>query len=745
MQTEEDMMKIIWSKLFMLSAAFIAGGMISGSALATIPSTAPYNVDPQNVHVQDATSEGVSQLNMVLCIMSALDAPDLVNAGPYIALVDKNKCDTSSRDSSSNSSSTSAGASAAPNYMTAVVDVTRADNASPMIFKSWMSLTEQGQATTVYVKGAVTQAPTASLPYGVFRLDYIGKSGGVTQFNGYIDATTNGISYYEDSQGGGGGGGGTQTRALTLSASSTTSGTGSMVDSGTTFNFAFNNALFRRSDGTNDKCFDRSQANADKSVWRYGTYNATDGTRVDQANPGFPIKASYSGNSYYGFASFWGINFQGLDLNTIADSNPIAGMAIADQRPGSSATYTLSKLSGKLTKFTKASTTLDAIDGFPIQAWGNFYALTGNNPLLQNVNQVEMHWDKTGAQFVITGQQTCGSNGCLTAPLTGNATVAFTASPQFDLNGYSQSLGGQVSIPHSASYTGTSTVNYYTQSTVIPGSAGAPAALYCLNNCVTSASITAFNGSNSPYDAGTTSQWFSGSNRVAYAFGASGLTESSNPVVAPSMSSSIFTGMYQQGVQTGRLFASDLTGVPSCPNTYCEPNTDYYVWETGPNQWNQSLWLNNGSTVVALDPPQNIPYTVTSADDPSGNWVNKSIQLQFSGFGNLWGIPGHCVDPVDNSIVACSQNVRFVPEFALADGATMTLGSTPLIIKALDEELRLKNVALSQCTNAGLTLSSMSVPTSAGLHDPSNSSDTDYIGTQPSVTAAPKVIHGVLQ
>jgi hypothetical protein len=69
-----------------------------------------------------------------------------------------------------------------------------------------------------------------------------------------------------------------------------------------------------------------------------------------------------------------------------------------------------------------------------------------------------------------------------------------------------------------------------------------------------------------------------------------------------------------------------------------------------------------------------------------------------------------------------------------------------LIIKALDEELRLKSVNMAQCSTANLNLpTGLTVPTAAGLHDPSNSSDADYIGTVPTVTGAPKVIHGVLQ
>jgi hypothetical protein len=724
-------------KLTLLSSALLALGVVSLPASATPPASSPYMTDPQNVHVQDATSDGVAQLNMVLCIMNAMSPADFVNAGPYIALVDKNKCDTSNRDSASNSSDTS-GAGAAPDYMNAIVDVTRASNADPMIANIWMSMSEQGQAMSIFVRISATEAPSASLPYGDFRLDYLGKANNSTAFNGYINSGSNGISYYEDSYEGG-----LQSRGLTLVASSSTAGAGSMSDGSSTFDFAYNSSLFRRSDGTNDMCFDRAQVNADKSVWRYGTYNAVDGTRIDLDHPGFPIRASYNSNSYYGFASYWGINFQGLDLNSLADNSPIAGLTITDQRPGNATTYSLSKVSGKLTKYSLVSTTLSAVDGFPIQAWGNFHTLTGSNLLSDGV-QVEMHWDNTNQYFVITGQQSCGPSGCITTPLAGNATVTFTGS-SMDMNGWSQSLGGQVNIPHANAYATGSAVNYYTQTMVVPGSAGAPTNLYCLNNCVTAASLTAFNGSNSPFDANTSSQWYSGNNRVSYTFGSSGLTESATSMVAPSMSSSLFTGNFQQGIRTGKLYSADLTGVGGCPSTYCEPATDYYTWETGPNPWNQSLWLTNGGNVVTLDPPQNIAYTVQAGDDSSGNWVGKTIQLQFGGFGNLWGVPGHCVDPVDNTAVACGPNVRFVPEFALSDSDTMTLGSTPVVIKALDEELRLKNVNMNQCTGASLTLNPQTLPTSAGLHDPSNPTDPFYIGSAPSVSGAPKVIHGVVQ
>jgi hypothetical protein len=43
-----------------------------------------------------------------------------------------------------------------------------------------------------------------------------------------------------------------------------------------------------------------------------------------------------------------------------------------------------------------------------------------------------------------------------------------------------------------------------------------------------------------------------------------------------------------------------------------------------------------------------------------------------------------------------------------------------------------------------MTLTALTLP-SGGLHDPTNSSDSEYLGTMPTVTAAPKVIDGVVQ
>src|ERR1700757_644871 len=100
-------------------------------AWAAPPANSPYATDPQNTQVQDATSQSIGQVNMITCVMSSMRPDALVNQGPYVALIDKNKCDAQKQSSTANSGSS--GGSQAPDYMTATVNSTRASNTDPMI------------------------------------------------------------------------------------------------------------------------------------------------------------------------------------------------------------------------------------------------------------------------------------------------------------------------------------------------------------------------------------------------------------------------------------------------------------------------------------------------------------------------------------------------------------------------------------------------------------------------------------
>ncbi len=727
-------------------------GFASNLAIATPPSTSPYANDPQNLSVQDETAQGIGSLNMVLCVVGSMDPGAMVNAGPYVALVDMNKCQSAKGGSS-------AAAGSAANYANAVVDVTRSSNDDPMIGKVWLNFTQDGGAVSVYAYLSATQSPAAAPPYGAFRLDYIGKMGGQTGFNGYIDSTEPGVINFLES------GQQSSNTALAMSASSTTSGSGTMTVGGNngspvTFNFAYNPGFFRRSDGANDECFDRSLANASLAVWQYGTYNANDGTRVDQQHPGFPVLATYAGSSYYGFANYWGINFQGL---SIPDGAPVPNLTVADQRQGNSTSYQLGKVGGKLTQWTQQSTTLDSLDGIPFTYNGDLTGLTTGDSAVTGWNNWVMKWRSSDATFNVVGIQVCSmGSGCVNSSLS-PATVNAGVFDSVPLSGYASSYGGNINIPPTGSAHGPAdAVFYYNQSTVLPGATALT--LYCLNNCPTAAQIAGYTPStqgSTPYANGTDTQWFSApdmAHTVSYTFGASGLVDGLGAsVIWENMPSD--SSYAQNGLQTGWLLPTapiNTNCLPGSPDAQagnlCQPANPatYYTWQTGPNQWNQSLWLTTAGSVVPFDPPQNIAYTVP-AGSAYGTYAGLPILLQFNGFGNLQGVPGTCVNPTNNAPEDCSTNgASYVPAFSIPDGTTMTLNSlsgsttTPLIVKALNGAILLKNLGSGAAQCSTMIPAPLTLPTS-GQHDPSSSSDSEYLGVMPTVTAAPKVIDGVVQ
>ena len=157
------------------AVALAVAAALAAPAHAAPSSTSAYRTDAQTSQVQDATSSSIGEVNMIACIMHALSYDALVNKGPYIALVDKNKCDAEKRSSTSNAGSTSEGAQSAASYVTATVNSTRASNSDPMIAKVWLELEEEGKHQTIFVHVSANQAPTAANAYGVFRLDFCGQ------------------------------------------------------------------------------------------------------------------------------------------------------------------------------------------------------------------------------------------------------------------------------------------------------------------------------------------------------------------------------------------------------------------------------------------------------------------------------------------------------------------------------------------------------------------------------------------
>jgi hypothetical protein len=209
---------------------------------------------------------------------------------------------------------------------------------------------------------------------------------------------------------------------------------------------------------------------------------------------------------------------------------------------------------------------------------------------------------------------------------------------------------------------------------------------------------------------------------------------------------------YRNGLRTGKLFAN--LSDAECDigsGTYCDWRINsldvYYQWETGPNPYNQFAAVKDSSgAFVNLDPPLQVNFQVPQGA-AYGQDAGQNIVLQYGGFGELWGLPGICVSPQTNQEVPCDGGeVRYVPSFVIPYDSTVgkvTNNGTTYLVKWLQREIRFARKNLAVCDGAGLAVpSGMVLPTAADLKNPSDPASDIYIGVRPTVTDAPRVIHG---
>jgi hypothetical protein len=736
-----------------LSAAFSA-------AWAAPASNSAYRSDAQQSHVEDATSRGISQVNMITCVMGAMRPDALVNEGNYVALVDSNKCDPEARASSSNAGTDSASTSA-PAYMKATVNSTRTSNDEPMRARTWIDEKQEDFAATIFVNISASEAPSDSNPYGVFRLDYCGKgSEGPCMMNGYLDGSAEGISYFEIEGGEHG-----STKALRLTHSGADSGAGRLSyqqgEGTVNYRFAYNADYFRRSDGASDQCFSRDASDADTqmSVWRYGLYDATTGDRVERQS-GFPIEfTAGDGKRYSGHMGYWGL-WLPADAPALANGATVQRVEYEAGHAPVKTDYTLAKADGRLMRYTKRTRTLAQIDKLPFQTW--VWQMDGFFEGAQPNRQYEMHWNNAAGEFRVTGEVVCDNGPCQSRTYEVEKSVPASYFGAIGgMRGWSQSLGGELYIPIAAGGAPVDAaqlnVVYRQQDLVYP--ADMPAALHCLRECPTAETIAAYfsEGSQaaSPFVPATYNRWGPADATVDYSTSAAdALLKDSAGHAVTSADRQAFAAQprYQHGLRSGRLFSNlDDARCTGDSTRFCEEKIEqidtYYQWETGPNQWNQFAALKDGQgAFVNFDAPLQVNYTVP-AGAAYGNYAGKTLVLQYGGFGELWGIPGECVSRLTNEKVSCdTPDTRYVPAFVIPFDETLgrvSVDGTNYLVKWLDREIRFARKETSVCQTAGLTLpNGLELPTASDLRNPSDPASPIYIGTKPEVTAAPRVIHG---
>ncbi len=730
-------------------------------AWAAVPTSGAYVTDAQSTWVQDRVGDRINTVNMIMCIMGAMRSDAMVNKGAYLALVDQKKC--SGRGDSGKSNNTSAGQSNATSFMNAVVESTQATTTAPLIMKAWITDEgDDGQKMVIHVYSVATAGKSDAHPNGLFSIHYCGVPAtaltGPCMMKGMLRSDANGMSFYEDESGGGGG----ETK-LVLQSSGNDAGSGQMTgsDGGSPYGyrFAYDRSYFRRTDNATvpvEGCFSRSKDAADYSTWRYGTYNA-DGSRLDSTNPGFPVKYVLNANTYYGFWSFWGLWLPETVLSSLGTSGTLTRRVGGDD-----VALTVLKRPGKLWKLTRQAATLDEFKNVPMMYFAQTTVGSGGSQLTQG-NNYELQWD--GTRLLATGRQACSSGGCqpqaITPPIQLAAgdfrTAGVNMLPIFFPSGGGN---GAIRVAAATDFAGANVLAYRTRSVVVPGASDAPSSLVCLGSCPKSGAALTASFGGSPTSPFLTQSWapvVAGS-ATSYTYSSGILSDGGGDVDGSAISASSL-GMFGGGITSGSLIApSELAsvscnsgGAPNPSGTHlCPGMADMasvsYQWETGPNQWNQYF----GATGVTIDPPKSLSFDV-AANNIRARGVNaerylgNTVQLQFSGFGELQGIPGNCVNPDTNAPVQCGPNTRYVPAFDMLDGAEVKEASTSYYVKFLERELR-----LSQLTGASEAACKAAVALPTSLILPQASSLTvdpvTALGTVPTLTSTkPAVIDGIVQ
>jgi hypothetical protein len=589
------------------------------------------------------------------------------------------------------------------------------------------------------------------------------EGGGTCMFRGSLQSAADGLRFFEEESGGGGGGGGggLHTTSLILNSDpGTDTGSGSISSSEGEFNFAFNSAQFCRDDGTTESCFDRDADVGEYSTWRYGTYNAN-GTRLEVTNPGFPVKFEYdeatgpnAGHKvFYGFWSFWGLWLPDTALANLANGTLTRRVGEAD------VPLTTEKHGGKLWKLTRTVATLDDLKNVSMMFWSQ--QTVGSLP----AGNYEVKWNGSSLQAV--SKHVCDGDGCHPQPLQPNVEIDaddLRTANQRALPVFFQAGGGNgmVNVPDAGAFVGSTDVFYRTRDMVKPDAPDLN--LDCVNQCLLSGSAleTALGNAQSPY----TGSWGPASVVQAYTFSGGDLSHDGHGgalVDASGIDGDDMGANYRQGLNSGAMIEHanlsevrcDMDGTPNTVGAYyCPSQVEkaevIYQWETGPNQWNQYF----GAIGVTIDPPKmlNLAAHYTSPSDSAntifggaaGDYHGNNLQLQFSGFGELQGVPGNCVSPETNASAPCTQHTRWVPAFNLKDGAGVSDGSATYFVRYLERELRLTTVARDGGSPTVPTNGSLTLPTS-DLISVNAMTQIGSIPNEADVPSKPAVIDGTVQ
>jgi hypothetical protein len=738
------------------------------AVLGDLPPASDYRRDKVSVYVNERSLDSFRSVNEILCMLRQSRYDEMLNKGPYRAQVDKNLCSTNRSDASSagQASTDQSSGSTMPRYESWTVDSYRTNAQSPHIVHAWVHSEDEGSGSPqfIYAKVVITEGADTAPPYGIFTANFKAFHPDdltTVLFKGFLNAerdtssgkvllkfTTEDKDSYIidkstlDKEPDGSGGAGSVLHVESFP---------SQPPNAARYNIAYNDQYFLRTDNSGAQvCLDRK--NFVEAAWKYGLYNA-DGSRL-KVNSGFTI----SKNGVYGWIGYWGAWFP--NGTTVNNGDTVLKH---DYTTNTDTAYSVLASGGKMKRFTRNQITLGDIRNIPLVWWDSSASNAVTNLIAWN-----------GATFETIGQQ--DSNGAWQI-FTSPSPFDMSALPWVELMTWSQSLSGMVIIKMPAPGTGTAgdctgtgpfncsgaannttPVIYYREEAMFPGDA-VPATLACFDNCpnvVSIATATPFRTDIASYQSGTIP---ASAAYATYSFDTSTmlLTDGTGSAVTLTVDNP----SYLDGISSGPLFDPTPANLSlltcnwdsgsTCGGKAWTALPVFYVWETGPNPWNQFTTVKDPQSgfPVKFDPPLQVEYlhSQPSSTAPDNKYDSTKFFLEYAGFGDLHGIPGKCVDIDTGADADCSTGgsaVRWVPEFSIPDAdaagnltevTNVANPSTTYFIKTLEKEQRMSE-APGLCT--GLSTTAYTLPSMSSWVDPN-------IGTEPAVNAAPAVIGGVVQ
>lgn len=708
---------------------------------------ADYFQDQSRSHVWDSALEPLQQIGKILGMIGQTRAEEFVNDGAYLALVDEGKEDIGEGSASSGSEGQSSGSNATELNPWTVLSTRKSDK-KPQITRVWVPQVDEGDGggavggsgsggtPTIFAKAEVREGASDSNPYGSFDLNYAMKAstskGSETYEKGILRSVdtvpgyrgfghTNESDIWEHSS-----------RVEVRVSNDETEGIGRVIvtepdwagdpeDSVTReFHIAYDTEHFvRRVDGGAPEVFERDSF--DTNTWSYGLYHASGANAGDRValTGGFPIQK----DGYHGWADYWGIWTEpGMSLS---DGDTVTGF-----RPGGGElSYQAIVAPGRLMHVERQAIALADMDLVTFQYW------TWDEGTQTSANNlVEYRHDSGSGVGTFWSIATFNDQDGQWEGLgdTGDDEQITLQAGEW-ISFWSESLGGNVDYINGDTEMSVKKHSFVSGEDLFEG--GNALTLYGVVDCLR-AGITEgeanqgdiFQNDGLPGDLNDPYTYvFQKSDRTLYFDDSSslsrvGLVDGAEPD----------DGFYNWGMMSGPMVTdpATLAGLSSAWDVW--QLDEYYMYETGHNEWNQFRALERNSVPVTFDPPISFLYTHETANDVNGasDFDGETVFLQYGGFGNLWGIP-HVED---------ESTGRWYPAFSITSG-TVLGPEGEYVIKAIDSELFLRDAVdtpAQRLIDALDIAGSLTPPAISEWEDPADLS-------KPTVTDKPKVVAGEIQ